>query len=135
MSTKLIRTGFMNTLESITPSIDTAKENVEYTPILDIPFQRVLLNPSKVQNPTFGDNYYRESGEFIVFLNYPLYIGTGDIEDRAELIQNKFYRGLTIQQGSVEIQIQETPSILIAGRFEDRYILPIKIKYFCNILK
>jgi hypothetical protein len=130
-----IRKAFEKSLKELNSDIDTAYENVKYEPRSNVPYQRLQLAPNQVQNPTIGDNYYREEGEFQVFLCYPTHIGTSDVLTKAHLIRDSYYRGLTLVEGGTEIIISETPRIDGAIITNERYIVPVIIKYFASVLK
>lgn len=134
MSTEKIQTAFEKKLLEITPAIDTAYENVSFKPRKEHPFQSVYLQPKNPENPTFGDTYYREVGEFLIFLNYPNKEGTNSARQRAEAIRQMFSRGSTLVEDGLEIIIKRTPTIAGGITSNDRYILPVRIEYFASVL-
>lgn len=133
MSLKSIRVAFETHLALISNSFDTARENTEYSPVDNVPFQKIQLVPSIPENPTIGDDYYREEGEFQIFLNYPLNEGMGDITDRAEAVRLHFKRGTTLVQGNLRIVVKRTPQIAGASKVGNRLICPVIIKYFSDV--
>lgn len=133
MSQLKIRKAFEKKLQQITPAIQTAWESVAFTPTQGVPYQRVQLVPFKPENPTYGDNYHREVGEFQVYLCYPNGKGTQEAQERAELLKNTFYRSLTLVQDGVEIVIRRTPAISAGFITNDRYILSVSIEYYASI--
>lgn len=130
-----IRRAFEKALTSLNSDIDSAYENVSYTPIKTEPYQRLQLAPNPVENPTIGDNYYREVGEFQIFLCYPTHAGTEGALTKAHLIRNTYFRGFTLVEGNTEITISRTPRIDGAIITQDRYIVPVIIEYFASVLK
>ncbi len=127
-----IKKAFERKMLTLAP-LATSYEGDDYQPILGVPYQRLLLMPQDPLNPTLGDSYRREVGSFMVFLNYPKNNSIG-AKVRAELIQETFYRGMTLLEDGLEVIIQRTPAIsqgYIAG---DRYIVPIRIQYFANVV-
>lgn len=121
-------------LLEITPSLATAFEGVTYTPVSGTPYQRVVALPRSTQNPTMGDEYYREIGVLQVFLYYPINTGSGAALARAELIRNKFKRGTTLIDGNVKVHIIYTPSVRGSAVVNDRLMVPVSIDYTAEIL-
>jgi hypothetical protein len=133
MSISLIRIALETHLNTISPLIQTAYENVPFTPVTGVPYQQVFLLPATPANPTMGDGYYREQGIFQVTLMYPLQAGPKTAADKAEAIRTAFKRGLTLTSWSVNVTIDRTPEIG-EGRVDgDRWSVPIKIRWFANI--
>lgn len=116
-------------LDLISANIDTAREAVAYQPTEGRAYQRVQLVPRRTENPTMGDGYYRDTGEFQVFLNYPGNLGTGAVTARAEQIRGHFKRGTTLIEGSSEVLITRTAQIAGVTSIGDRIILPVLITY------
>lgn len=132
MSQDKIQRAFEKKLASITPAISTAYENLSFTPVTDVPYQRVQLVPFSPENPTFGDNYHREVGEFQVYLCYPIGKGKGAAAARAALVKDTFYRSLTLVEDLQEIVIRRTPSVGSGFISKDRYVIPINIEYYSS---
>lgn len=130
-----IRKAFEKSLTALNSDIDSAYENVKYEPKSNVPYQRLQLSPRPVVNPTIGDNYYREVGEFQVFLCYPTHIGTSAVLTKAHAIRNNYFRGFTLVEGDTEIIVSDTPRIDGAIVTQDRYIVPVIISYFASVLK
>jgi hypothetical protein len=133
MSNLKIRQALEIQLGTVTPSIETADENVSYDPSSDTPYQRISMLPAEPVNPSFGDNFHRESGIFQVLLCYPSNVGTGDIGAQAELIRNAFKRGNSFTVDGVTVQIERTPAISSGFPDGDRYCVPVRIRYFSNV--
>jgi hypothetical protein len=128
-----IKKAFEKRLNSITPSIQTAYEAVSFTPTQGVPYQKVQLSPNQPENPTIGDGYYREVGEFQVFLCYPSNKGTSEVLTRAELVRSYFQRGTTLVEGASEIIIIRTPQIAGTSIIGDRIIVPVLIQYSVGV--
>jgi hypothetical protein len=121
-------------LASITPALDTEYENSDFVAPASGPYQRVTLMPAEPDNSTFGDNLRREQGVFQVLLYYPSDgTGSGAALARAELIRSKFTRGSTWSSGGVTVTISHTPSIHPALFSDDRYVIPVRIRYWAYI--
>lgn len=136
METLNIRTAFQKKILEITPvTLDTAYENVEFTPTQGKAYQRLQQVPFTPENPSYGDNYFREVGEFQVFLCYPKGEGYKDLYEQASLIRDTFFRGFSMTEGGTIVTIRTTPAIDSAVQFDDRYCIPVRIEYFASILK
>lgn len=122
-------------LATLAPSISTAYEGVSFTPVQGTPYQRCYVVPRRPENPTLGDSYYREVGEFQIFLAYPSNKGSGEVLARAELVQQHFARGTTLTEGGLEINILRTPQISGSAISGDRIIVPVIIQYSVGILQ
>lgn len=129
-----IKKAFEKSLATITPALSTAYESVSFTPVAGTPYQRVQLVPRRPENPTMGDSYYREVGEFQIFLAYPANKGSAEALARAELVQLHFARGTTLIEGSSEVIITRTPQITGSTISGDRIVVPVIINYSVGVL-
>lgn len=130
-----ILTALETRLDAIAPAIATAWENVSYIPVQDVPYQRVKHIPAEPENPTLsGEGFVRLRGIMNVCLFYPQAGGPADALARAELIRAQFKRGLSLSNGGVVVTIDRTPEIAPAQNDEDRYVLPVNVRYFANVI-
>lgn len=134
METLLVRRALEKQLKLIDPTFPTAYENVSFTTPSG-PYQRCKLVPGAPENPSIGDDYYREVGQFIVFLCYPVNTGTADVLTKASNIRDHFQRGSTYSESGIQVRIEYTPQIAGGINVDDRYIVPVIIEYFADILK
>ncbi|MCK5605396.1 DUF4128 domain-containing protein [Candidatus Pacearchaeota archaeon] len=132
-ATFAVRSALQSKLDSIYPALATAWENVEYVPVVDTPYQAAYVLTAEPDNPTMGDDYYREQGIFQVSLFYPLSVGTSAAEVRAELIRTTFKRGTSMTSGSVTVIVNKTPEISQGRRDGDRWMIPVKIRWYAGI--
>lgn len=133
MSQLKIRRAFEKSLKTLDPVFPTAYENVSFNPVKDVPYQRVQLVPFEPENPTFGDNYHREVGQFQIFLCFPLNKGTASAYEKAEQIKNFYRRGFTLVEDGIEVIIRTTPAISGGITANDRFIVPVSVEYFASI--
>lgn len=133
MSIGSVRAALESKLNAITPALATVWENTAYTPITGTPYQRVFLLPADPSNPTVGDKFYREQGIFQITLMYPLQTGAKAAQDRAELIRTAFKRGTSMISGSVTVKVEKTPAISPGRVDEDRWSVPVKIRWYADI--
>lgn len=129
-----IKKAFEKKLAQMTPAISTAYESVSFTPVTDVAYQRVQLVPRRPENPTMGDSYYREVGEFQIFLVYPSNKGSAEVLARAELVQQHFARGTTLVEGSTQVIIPSTPQISGSAIMSDRILVPVIVQYSVGVM-
>jgi hypothetical protein len=133
MSIVSIRAALQTKLNAMTPALGTAWENTPYTPVEGTPYQAAYVMPASPENPTMGDGFFRMVGIFQINLYYPLQAGTATAEARAELIKSTFERGTSMTSGSVTVVVNRTPGIS-QGRVDgNRWMTPIKIRWYADI--
>ncbi|MDO8065276.1 MULTISPECIES: phage tail terminator-like protein [unclassified Janthinobacterium] len=64
---------------------------------------------------------------------YPPGQGTASAGARAEMIKELFRRGASFTKGDVTVQIERTPEIADGREDGDRWMVPVKIRWFCNL--
>jgi len=133
MSIAAVRTALETKLNSITPALASAWENVPYTPVTGTPYQACFLMTATPDNLTLGDGFYREQGYLQVSLFYPLQAGPQTAELRAELIRTAFKRGVSMTSGAVTVNVELTPHIGQGRRDDDRWHVPVKIFWSAGI--
>jgi hypothetical protein len=133
MSTSQIRAALETALATVTPNLPTEYENVNFEPPASGAYQRTHLMPGDPVNDTFGDDQKREQGIFQVLLYYPTGTGPGAATAQAELIKTKFKRGSTFTNGGISVTISNTPTIAPALFSDDRYLIPIRIRYWAYV--
>jgi len=132
MSAALVRIAIESAVNAITPGIDCEWENVGYNPITGTPYQKFNLLFADPDNLGYGSGPFLERGFFQISLFYPLQTGPAAITARADLIRATFYRGLTLISGTQKVIIERTPAIG-TGRIDgDRFMVPVKIRFFSN---
>ena len=128
MSISAIRSTLESALDGMAPAIQTAWQNVPFTPVVGTPYQRATLLLAEPDNREFGASF-QEQGFLQVDLCYPQSVGSNAVEARAELLRTTFKRGTTI--GS--ISIDATPEIKPAYNDGDRYVVPVRIRFHIYI--
>ena len=134
MSITSVRAALETKLNAITPSLATAWQNIGYTPVTGTPYQACFVMPAIPSNPTLGDDFYREQGIFQISLFYPLLEGAQDAEARAQLIRTTFKRGTAMTSGSVSVLVNTTPEIGQGRADDDRWHIPVKIRWSAGII-
>jgi|SRR5471032_149510 len=133
MSQTKIRAALESALASIKPGIDTAYQNIAYKPVTDNEYQAAYFLPAPPDNRSMGDGSRQERGIFQVNLMYPKGKGAAAAGARAELIQSLFRRGASFAKDDITVQIERTPEISDGREDEDRWFVPVKIRWFCNL--
>ena len=133
MSLQNIKKAFEKKLAALQPTIQTSYEGVTFNPTSGVPYQRTQLVPRRTDNPSVGDDHYRDNGEFQIFLAYPTNKGTGEILTRAELVRDFFKRGTTLIEGDTTVLITKTPQIAGTSILGDRLVVPVIITYISDV--
>ena len=132
MSAPAIRQALETALNALSPALATAWENVPYTPVVGTPYQAVYLLRAEPDNIEIG-SAYTERGIFQINLFYPLDTGPGAAEARAEVIRDAFPRGASFTASGVTTHIEKTPEIGPARIEDDRYFLPVRIRFYAHV--
>lgn len=133
-----IRIALETSVASIIPAIDTAWENVPYEPQLGVDYQRVFLKMVPY-NPVMGTELTTRYNGILyvrIFMANDTFKAKGPkaITDRALLLLNKFKRGSTHINSSVECIIEETPEFNTEGVDGDRFVGLFSAKFFTNLV-
>lgn len=132
MSIVKIRAALESALNGMTPALATAWENSPFDPVNGTAFQRAFLIFGDPNNQEYGPNY-QELGYLQIDLNYPLLSGPNASDQRFELIRETFKRGTSFYNSGVTVTINRTPSISSTYVSGDRFIRPVKIRFYANI--
>ena len=133
-SLKFIKSALETRLKAMPNGLATAWENVSFDPPAEA-YQRADMLPAAPENPTLGDGFYRERGLFQITLFYPLDGGGGVVYAMAEAVRSWFPRGLSLVSGGVTVRIPSTGAIGPHFRENDRFALPVRIRYFADIVQ
>lgn len=133
MSVVKIRAALETALNAMSPAVSTAWENMAFTPVAGTAYQRVNLLLATPENIEFG-RHHREVGYMQVTLMYPLQVGTATVAARAELLRTTFYRGASFTASGVTVVIDQTPEVSPGSVEGDRYAVPVKVRFYANIL-
>jgi hypothetical protein len=133
MSIESVRAALEAALNALSPPIQTAWENVPYTPADGVAFQRVTLIPASPGNDEISRSYV-ERGVFQITLAYPPGNGPRDAAARAELIRAAFYRGRSLVNGGLTVTIERTPEIGV-GQIDPngRWVVPVRLRYMAPV--
>lgn len=114
-----------------TPNL-TAWENVAFTPVAKVPYQRVNIVFARPDNSE-NTRHHVEQGFLQIGLLYPTGFGSGAAAARVELLRSTFYRGASFVSGGITTTINRTPEAIAAQIEGDRYFLPVRAPFFAHI--
>lgn len=131
MSLVAVRAALETALDAMGPALATAWENTPYTPAVGTPYQRVYLLAAEPDNPEMGGSVI-ERGFMQVSLCYPLGTGPAAAAARAELIRQTFKRGNAFTASGIVTQVERTPEIAPAMIDDDRFVVPVRVRFFAH---
>ena len=135
MSAVLIRSALEVALAAVSPAIATAWENVPYAPVPGTAYQAVFLILAQPASLEMSGRIHRDQGYMQVNLLYPLDSGPAAAATQAEAIRSAFYAGRALSASGVTVFIEGTPEIAPAQIGDDRYMVPVKVRFFANIVR
>lgn len=129
MSVATIRSSFETALLAVAPTFATAWENTNYAPIVGTPYQQVALLLAQPANPEIGPGYI-EQGIFQVNGFFPKDTGPATATAWAEAIRAAFPFGTSLSGG---VSVNATPEIGPARPEDDRFMVPVKVRWSARI--
>lgn len=124
----------LSAMGPIYTALPTIFENTGATPPKGAAYQKAFLLPAEPENPCTGSDFFREQGILQVSLYYPRQATAKPALERAEQTRLHFQPPRTLTSGGVEVIISRTPEIQRATIEEERYHVPVLIRWFANIL-
>lgn len=128
MSLVKVRAALETALNGMSPSLATAWENSPYSPVVGTPYQRVYLLAAEPENPEMG-TYTIDRGYLQISLSYPLDAGPSAAAARAELIRSTFKKNNNFTASGLTTVIERTPEIAPARIEDNRYVVPVKVRF------
>lgn len=129
MSIINIRAALETALNSVSPSMLTAWENLEFAPpAANVPYQRAYMLLAKPDNFEMGANY-AELGVFHINLMYPKSAGSRVAAVRCELLRELFHRGATFEFSGTRVIVTLTPEIVSGFVQDDRFVMSVKVPF------
>jgi hypothetical protein len=126
-----ISNAFVQKLLAIPSLPDVALENASYTPTTGTPYLRTKLMPEASTTFSIARSDLKYNGMFQIEAVYPIETGTSQAMNICAIIAQEFMSGAYLEYGDACITIEE-PEQLQGYRFEDRYIVPLRINYYAN---
>lgn len=134
MSLTAIESALQTALVAASPLMATDWPNVPFDdPGPNAPFQRVSFLHAPPVEDTMDAGYYRQEGILQVVLLYPANVGARPVNMRAQALRDAFPRAASFTADGITVVIDATPDIRPAYRDEDRYCVPVRIRYRCNV--
>lgn len=132
MSLPLIRKALEQALDAMTPALPIVWQNVDFEPPGQAPYQQADLLMGEPGNDEYGRGSMQQ-GYLQVTLAYLIGKGPGDADARAQAIVEAFYRGRTLVASTVIVTITRTPHVMPGYRDGDRWRVPVRIRFHCQI--
>ena len=133
MSVYSISKAIEKRLDSLSPKLSTAYENVPFTPVNGTPWQDVRILPANPDNSSIGGGHYIEVGLAQILVCYKAGTGKKLAQERAQSIKTHFKRGTTMIEDGLNVIITRTPSIGGAFNDGDWYKVPVTIFYQSDV--
>lgn len=108
-------------------------ENMRYTPIDGTAWQKADFLFAQTDNPTMGDGYKRESGLLQITLSYPLHVGAGAADARAEFWRGVFRRGTAFTEGTLRVLIHQHPWAATLPKFDSWHRVAISVPFIVDV--
>ena len=120
-------------LNTLTPSAPTGWEGVSFSPPADQLYQRVQFLVQTPDDPVFGTGFHRERVTMQVFVVGVINKGSSEVISRAELIRDRFKKGLVLTENNIKIHVLRTPQISGTTIASDRIICPVIIELVAEV--
>lgn len=133
MSLKIVRAALENRLATLSPNLSTAYENVSFTPVAGIAYQRANLLPNTPDNSIQGAATYFERGIFQVTACYPTGTGPAAADTQAQAVRNHFKRGTSMVESFITVIVTDTPRQSTGFVDGDRWCVPVSIPFQAQI--
>jgi hypothetical protein len=128
MSLAAIRTALQTQLAAALPSVDLTFENAPYRPTTGRPYVAAYVLLAQPDNSEIGPGY-TDQGIFQANLFYPKDKGPGDAIASAEAIRTAFPFAASFVSGGTVVIITATPEVSPARAEDDRYLVPVKVRF------
>lgn len=141
MTLVAVRSALQTALAAMTPALATAWENEDYrnadgsngSPTEGVPYQEVFLLAARPARLETAGKLRREQGYLQINLKYPLGVGSGAAEARANLIRDTFKDATSFTAAGVTTHIDGEAEIAPARNEPDRYVTPVKVYFYANV--
>lgn len=123
------RLAFEEAINTISPTIATAYENVSFTPSSGVPYQELYDIPASNDHLFMDNSEFEGLGIFQITLKYPSGQGMKTVSNRAELYVSSFPVGTKLTKNGEVITVLQTPKVNNLGVDGDRVIVAVSINY------
>jgi len=129
MTIATIRAALETRLNGITSPLPTAWENMDYTPVLGTPWQRVNLLVNEPVDYAVTSDVIEQRGILQVTLYYPHGEGTAAAAARADAVRARFAPVQTLTSGQTKVEILRTAHIAIGQSVDEWWVVPVSIPW------
>lgn len=134
MSNLAIRAALETRLAALFPDFPTAFENAEFDEPEKDPFQEAYVLFSDPDNPTMGDEFYRQRGIFQITCRFPLLEGSENAGLHGEILRQGFARGLSLSADGVTTHIERTPAIGNGSNIAGRWVIIVRVTFYADVM-
>lgn len=113
--------------------VSNAFDNTDFIPVLNQPYQQIIILFGRPDNITLGSSHYIEKGLLKIVTNYPANSGKGDSIARIQQIRDYFKRGTTFTEGDSKVIIDKTPEIGQGRNLNGQWIVPVIIQWYSEV--
>lgn len=129
MSILKISAALEKKLAAMSTDLATAYENEFFEPPEGLPYQRVELLPNTPVDHAITLDVLEWRGLFQITLMYPLDIGRGEAQARAQATADHFAPAQTLTETGVRIDLLKTARIAGGVRAGDRWAVPVTVPW------
>ncbi|MBK7822932.1 MAG: hypothetical protein IPJ61_18280 [Tessaracoccus sp.] len=127
MSIATIRAALESRLNGMASPLPSAWENVSYTPITGVPWQRVNLLVNDPVDYAVSSDVVEQRGILQVTLYFPAGAGSAAAAARAQAIADRFAPVQTLISGATKVEILRTAHIAGGQVVDEWWCVPISI--------
>lgn len=120
-------------LAAIAEPLPTQWENSDFSPVEGQPYQEAYVLYAAPENPTLGDDFWRQRGYLQVSLRFPANTGKAAVFERAGQIAAWFKRGLSLEADGITTVIERTPEVTNGTKDGDRFVVNVKARFYADI--
>jgi hypothetical protein len=124
-----VRAALESRLNGMAGSLPTAWENIEYTPALGTPWQRVRVLVNDPIDYAITADVVEQRGILEVLLFYPRGAGTATAAAMAKAIADRFAPVQTLTSSTTTVEIVSTASIGTAFPADEWWCVPVSIQW------
>lgn len=132
MSLATIRAILEGEVATASAGVTTAYENAPITPVAGVLYQQATLLPAEPDNIEIGPGY-TERGILQVNIFAPKDKGSAAATTRAIALRDHFPFAASFVSGGVTVNIIATPEIGPARAEDDRFMVPVRIRWHARI--
>ena len=133
MSTIAIRRALEKHLDTMPDLPAIAWENTNFMPSANEPYIEPILFFVEPDDIGFRNSPFIQRGYLQLNLRYPTNEGTVTAQLKAEQLRDYFFRGLTLVEQDIPVNIERTPEITNGSIIDDRFVIRMFIRFYATI--